>query len=135
MDKHIKNGDKIVGDILFSDLNERFNELLEKEKESSQEADEAQETALKDPKDVKTRSLLTITFLSGFFAVIIFFAIFVLVYNRFVIEWALQLKAAHLEDKIGDLHFLELDKVLSIMISALGTSLGFIIGYYFKGKS
>ncbi|WP_369311458.1 hypothetical protein [Providencia rettgeri] len=29
---------------------------------------------------------------------------------------------------------LELDKVLSIIISALGTSLGFIIGYYFKEK-
>ncbi|WP_369310309.1 hypothetical protein [Providencia rettgeri] len=29
---------------------------------------------------------------------------------------------------------LELDKVLSIIISALGTSLGFSIGYYFKEK-
>lgn len=121
--------------IYFGDLNKKFENLYEKEIESSQEADEAQETALKDPKDVKTRSLLTITFLIGFFSVLIFFAFFVLLYNRFVIEWAVQLKAAHLEDKIGDLHFLELDKVLAIMISALGTSLGFIIGYYFKGKS
>lgn len=29
---------------------------------------------------------------------------------------------------------LELDKVLSVIIGALGTSLGFIIGYYFEEK-
>jgi hypothetical protein len=60
---------------------------------------------------------------------------FVLFYNWLVVEWAAQLKTAGLDEKIKELHFLELDKVLSIMISALGTSLGFIIGYYFKGKS
>lgn len=120
---------------VFNDLNKRLTDLNEKAKESSQEADDAQVTALKDPKDVKTRSVLTITFLVGFFSVLVFFALFVLGYNWCVVYWAAELKTAGLEDKVKDLHFLELDKVLSIMISALGTSLGFIIGYYFKGKS
>lgn len=120
---------------IYEDLRKKYFKINEKAKESALEADEAQDIALKDPKDVRTRSVLTITFLVGFFCVLVFFALFVLAYNWSVVHWAAQLKSAGLEDKVNDLHFLELDKVLSIMISALGTSLGFIIGYYFKGKS
>ncbi|WP_353242251.1 hypothetical protein [Providencia sp.] len=85
-------------------------------------------------KEGETRSLLTLTFLGGFFGLLILFAIFVWFYNGRVVSWVLELKAAGVENAVDYLKPLELEKVLSIIITALGTSLGFIIGYYFKEK-
>ncbi|MGY0378307.1 hypothetical protein ACW2AL_15650 [Providencia sp. PROV170] len=39
-----------------------------------------------------------------------------------------------MEDIAKSIKLLDLDKVLAVIIGALGTSLGFIIGYYFKEK-
>lgn len=85
-------------------------------------------------KDSETRSSLTLSFLCGFFLLLILFAIFVWIYNGRVVSWVLELKAAGVENPVDYLKPLELEKVLSIIITALGTSLGFIIGYYFKEK-
>lgn len=85
--------------------------------------------------DGQTRNRLTNTFLKGFFGLLIFSCIFVLIYNYFAVGWAIALSQAKLDEAAKTINFLELDKVLSIIIGALGTSLGFIIGYYFKEKN
>ncbi|MEB7993459.1 hypothetical protein NGI19_08590 [Raoultella ornithinolytica] len=85
--------------------------------------------------DGQTRNKLTITFLKGFFGLLIFSCVFVLAYNYFAVGWAISLSQAKLDEAAKSITFLELDKILSIIIGALGTSLGFIIGYYFKEKS
>ncbi|WP_151995428.1 hypothetical protein [Buttiauxella massiliensis] len=85
-------------------------------------------------RDGKTRSTLTLTFMRGFFGLLIFSFFFVLIYNYCAVQWSISLKAAGLLEESKSIALLEVDKVLSIMISALGTSLGFIIGYYFKEK-
>ena len=85
-------------------------------------------------RDGKTRSTLTLTFMIGFFGILIFSCLFVLLYNWAAVNWAIHLAQAHLEKDAIGVQLLEVDKILSIMIGALGTSLGFIIGYYFKEK-
>ncbi|MCK7307889.1 MULTISPECIES: hypothetical protein [Enterobacter] len=84
--------------------------------------------------DEDTRHSLTFLFLVGFFALIGMGAIFVAVYNSLAVGWVIKLNTAGMVDLARKVPFLELDKVLSIIVSALGTSLGFIIGYYFKNK-
>ena len=76
-------------------------------------------------RDGKTRSTLTLTFMRGFFGMLIF---------AFAVYWIIDLKNSGLVEESTKLHLLEIDKILSIIIGALGTSLGFIIGYYFKEK-
>lgn len=85
-------------------------------------------------RDGKTRSTLTLTFMRGFFGLLVFSCLFVLIYNWATVHWVVELKKAGLADDASKLNLLELDKILSIVIGALGTSLGFIIGYYFKEK-
>ncbi|MDY9036654.1 hypothetical protein UZY92_22640 [Escherichia coli] len=99
-------------------------------KKIEESAGKAEENAVNSKHtDGKTRSALTITFLWFFFS-----CLFVLWYNNSVVNWALELKSKGVDDYVQYLKPLELEKVLSIMITALGTSLGFIIGYYFKDK-
>lgn len=85
-------------------------------------------------RDGKTRSTLTLTFMRGFFGLLVFSCFFVLIYNWATVHWIVELKKAGLAEDASKLNLLELDKILSIVIGALGTSLGFIIGYYFKEK-
>ncbi|HBR2129043.1 TPA: hypothetical protein MG510_16535 [Klebsiella pneumoniae] len=85
-------------------------------------------------RDGKTRSTLTLTFMIGFFGILIFSCLFVFLYNWAAVNWTIHLSQAKLEKDALGVHLLEVDKILSIMIGALGTSLGFIIGYYFKEK-
>ncbi|EMJ5250617.1 TPA: hypothetical protein ACPYUI_002822 [Raoultella ornithinolytica] len=85
-------------------------------------------------RDGKTRSTLTLTFMRGFFGLLVFSCLFVLIYNWAAVHWIVELKKAGLTEDASKLNLLELDKILSIVIGALGTSLGFIIGYYFKEK-
>lgn len=103
---------------------------------SDKKADKAEVSALtSSQREGKTRSALTITFLVGFFFLMILCGLFVLVYNAFVVDWVIELKDKGIENANDYLKPLELEKVLSVIIGALGTSLGFIIGYYFKDKS
>lgn len=86
-------------------------------------------------RDGKTRSALTITFLIGFFVLIVGCFFFVLLYNSYAVDWITDLNKQGLKDYADKITLLELDKVLAVIIGALGTSLGFIIGYYFKDKN
>lgn len=81
-----------------------------------------------------TRNKLTLFFIGGFFGILIFCCLFVLVYNWMAVGWAIDLKKSGYEKELNSIPFIELDKLLSIMIGAFGTSLGFIIGYFFKNK-
>ncbi|HDC4470410.1 MULTISPECIES: hypothetical protein [Enterobacter] len=85
-------------------------------------------------RDGKTRSTLTLTFMRGFFGMLVFACLFVLFYNWAAVHWIIDLKTSGLAEQSTKLNLLEIDKILSIIIGALGTSLGFIIGYYFKEK-
>ncbi|MGQ5721744.1 hypothetical protein [Enterobacter bugandensis] len=120
----------------FSDLTDLLEELSTNSKKSDNVAEEAEENALSSSvRESKTRSTLTISFLVGFFVLLVFCLIFVFWYNAYAVDWLLKLKGKGIENPSELIRPLEIDKVLSIVISALGTSLGFIIGYYFKEKS
>ncbi|MCC3704151.1 hypothetical protein LLR08_16440 [Rouxiella badensis] len=86
----------------------------------------------RDEKEIGTRSGLTYIFLIGFFLLIILGAVFVFIYNAWCVQWAIELQKNNLPEVASKITPLELDKILSILIGAFGTSLGFIIGYYFK---
>lgn len=103
---------------------------------NAQRAAKSQEDSSKEKlrSDEDTRHSLTFFFLVGFFTLIGSGAIFVAFYNSLAVDWIIKLKDAGLIEQSEKISLLELDKVLSIIVSALGTSLGFIIGYYFKNK-
>lgn len=84
--------------------------------------------------DNEARRRLTTFFVRGFFFSIAGGGLFVLLYNYCAILWIESLSDRGLVEAASKVSLLELDKVLSLIISALGTSLGFIIGYYFKEK-
>ena len=119
----------------FDDLINELRELDSSADQSNSVADKAEaKAATSTQRDSKTRSTLTLTFLLGFFGMLLFSCLFVIWYNHCAVEWVLKLQAKNVPNSIDYIKPLELDKVLSIMIGALGTSLGFIIGYYFKEK-
>ncbi|HAT5009352.1 hypothetical protein MMS95_13145 [Serratia sp. PGPR-27] len=120
----------------LSDLLQSVTKVEKGARQAKAAADKAQvEASATEKKDIHTRSNLTMIFLCGFFGVMILSAVFVWCYNRSVVDWAMELSKLSAGGNIKPPPFLELDKVLSIVISALGTSLGFIIGYYFKDKN
>lgn len=57
-----------------------------------------------------------------------------LFYNWATVHWIIDLKTSGLTEQSTKLSLLEINKILSIIIGALGTTLGFIIGYFFKEK-
>lgn len=112
---------------------------IEKAREEAQQAKKAAEDEESSSKknlrsEESTRHSLTFYFIIGFFILIALGAVFVAIYNSLAVGWVIKLNAAGLVEQSNKVPFLELDKVLSIIISSLGTSLGFIIGYYFKNK-
>ncbi|MEQ5044273.1 hypothetical protein ABN117_14050 [Providencia manganoxydans] len=82
----------------------------------------------------RDRGKLTTYFVWGFFTLLLWSFLFVLAYNWIAVWWAIDLHERGMIDAASKVTLLELDKVLSLVISALGTPLGFIIGYYFKEK-
>ncbi|EKS7193737.1 hypothetical protein [Enterobacter ludwigii] len=119
-----------------TELDSIFTKLKEIKSEAvlaDENADKA-ESESHVQRDGKTRSTLTLSFIRGFFGLLIFSCVFVLIYNWAAVYWIIDLKQAGLLNDSAKLNLLDLDKVLSIIIGALGTSLGFIIGYYFKEK-
>lgn len=120
----------------LEEISARIQQNLNKSAENKHKVDSVEENALQNVhRDGRTRSALTITFLIGFFALIAGCFGFVLWYNSMAIGWIRDLHAQGLNNEIANIKLLELDKVLSVIIGALGTSLGFIIGYYFKEKN
>ncbi|HBH6930767.1 TPA: hypothetical protein KUN31_000115 [Enterobacter cloacae] len=119
-----------------ADMSKLLDTLKKQVDKVENAADDAEGKANASSKhEGKTRSALTISFLIGFFVLIAFSGLFVLWYNNSVISWVIELKKAGVPDASTYLKPLELEKILSIIIGALGTSLGFIIGYYFKEKN
>lgn len=131
------------------DYNKRWKEAFDRlsplrsevEEEKNKNRKAADETDRKERKineqyqqDDKARNTLTFHFLWGFFALISGCFLFVLIYNSTAVKWIEALDAKNIKDATNYIKLLELDKVLSVLIGALGTSLGFIIGYYFKEK-
>ncbi|MBD2812745.1 hypothetical protein ID853_18175 [Xenorhabdus sp. Vera] len=118
-----------------ADLNNIISNAKEKSQESKHDIS-TEEKGLRDKtyRDDKARTNLTFHFVWGFFGLIIMCFIFVLLYNSCAIDWIKALNAQGLPEIAASVTLLELDKVLSVIIGALGTSLGFIIGYYFKEK-
>jgi len=122
----------------MDEINKYLNKIdtVENETNKVEQGVDALESSSENTKvrDGKTRSTLTLTFMIGFFGILIFSCLFVLAYNWAAVYWAIHLAQANLDKDTIGVKLLEVDKILSIMIGALGTSLGFIIGYYFKEK-
>lgn len=85
--------------------------------------------------EVRTRHTLTKYFLIGFFSLIVICFIFVPVYNEQAVHWVKELHENGLDEQAKNINFLDVEKILAVIIGALGSSLGFIIGYYYKEKS
>lgn len=122
-------------------ISKDLNEFLDKVNRVQKDADKAGSVAdavegaeNHKVRDGKTRSTLTLTFMIGFFGILVFSCFFVLLYNWVAVHWVISLQESGLATASSEIKLLEVDKILSIMIGALGTSLGFIIGYYFKEK-
>lgn len=118
----------------LDDVYNKINSVGTAALESVNQANAAQKDVNDGKSETKTRNNLTLYFILGFFGMLILSALFVLWYNSYIISWAIELKNKDMLGSVDNLSLLQLDKVLSIIISALGTSLGFIIGYYFKNK-
>lgn len=122
--------------INLEELREKLQQAQSTSESNKDRVNSVEENALQNVhRDGKTRSTLTIAFLIGFFSLIVGCFLFVLLYNSFAIDWIKELNSQGLKDYADKVILLELDKVLSVIIGALGTSLGFIIGYYFKDKN
>ncbi|UIM57458.1 hypothetical protein [Serratia marcescens] len=116
---------------LLSAVEDLKSKTHQEEISAEKEEEKAANTKVSDG---KTRSALTLTFLWWFFVMLVFSCLFVLWYNSYAVKWNLELKNSGLDEAAKIFRPLELEKILSIIIGALGTSLGFIIGYYFKEK-
>ncbi|MDE9458794.1 hypothetical protein [Xenorhabdus bovienii] len=120
---------------LLSEIQQKINESNELYSVNKKAvASEELELKEKREQDDKARHSLTFHFVWGFFGLIVGCFLFVLWYNSHAIDWIKTLNTQGLSDAAASVKLLELDKVLSVIIGALGTSLGFIIGYYFKEK-
>lgn len=86
----------------FSDLTDLLEELSTNSKKSDNVAKEAEENALSSSvRESKTRSALTISFLVGFFVLLVFCFIFVFWYNAYAVDWLLKLKEKGIENPLN----------------------------------
>lgn len=72
--------------------------------------------------------------MTGFFGLITGCFLFTPWYNNVAVRWIIELHKEGLAEEAKRISLLKLNKVLSVVIGAPGTSPGFIIGYYFKEK-
>lgn len=82
----------------------------------------------------KTRNWLTTGFIIGLFSLIVLSAVYVVYHNNQLIELAIRAREKGIIIEPSDIGFLSFESVYSLLFNSLGTSLGFIIGYYFKEK-
>ncbi|HAV1511050.1 TPA: hypothetical protein ACN341_004504 [Vibrio parahaemolyticus] len=82
----------------------------------------------------KTRNWLTTGFISGLFLLIVLSAVYVVYHNNQLIELVIRAQDKGISIDPSDIGFLSFESVYSLLFNSLGTSLGFIIGYYFKEK-
>ncbi len=77
----------------------------------------------------KGRKMITIAFLIGLFVLMIACFFYCQIHNRMILEYINQNKATFSKDDL-----ISIDEVIFPITSILGASLGFMIGYYFKGS-
>lgn len=82
----------------------------------------------------KTRNWLTTGFIIGLFSLIVLSAVYVVYHNNQLIDLAIRARENGIIIEPSDIGFLSFESVYSLLFNSLGTSLGFIIGYYFKEK-
>ncbi|EKP0246278.1 hypothetical protein [Aeromonas veronii] len=82
----------------------------------------------------KTRNWLTTGFIIGLFSLIVLSAVYVVYHNNQLIDLAIRAREKGIIIEPSDIGFLSFESVYSLLFNSLGTSLGFIIGYYFKEK-
>lgn len=90
-----------------------------------------------NPKEylAKTRTGIAKGFLWGYFILFILVFIFVWVYNNNMLNNIITIsKYPGYQDVINNIKLLDIKNVLIVVTSALGTPLGFVIGYYFKSE-
>lgn len=100
-----------------NDLDLRINTLIE----------EIEKTKPQFHKD-ETRRRFALYFLIGYFALLLLVLVFIFLYNKWVIISALKAGIPG----ILPTQLLDLERILFLVTSAFGPTLGFIIGYYFK---
>lgn len=105
--------------IIKSDLNNLYETLLERKSDLFSKADHIFNP--REHKD-KTRSKIALIFVCCFFALLIFTFIFVIIYNGWIIRNNILLDPLNPKD------------LLLVITGAIGTPLGFVVGYYFKGE-
>ncbi|WP_318470955.1 hypothetical protein [Photobacterium leiognathi] len=89
---------------------------------------------LLNEKEHTARSWLTITFLIGLFFLILLSAIYVITYNNNLFDIMIAAKSQNIDLSKHNLEFMSFNELFSLIFNSFGTSLGFIIGYYFKEK-
>ncbi|EHJ7977363.1 hypothetical protein QSZ85_000653 [Escherichia coli] len=115
---------------------EKLQNFKKRDDEVKEKVSDEESIAIRNAsQEVKTRHTLTKYFLIGFFILIIVCFIFVPVYNSHAVHWVKELHEHGLDEQAKNINFLDVEKVLAVIIGALGSSLGFIIGYYYKEKS
>lgn len=85
-------------------------------------------------KEQDTRTTVTLSFLIGLFLLIGIAALYVVYYNNNIVSLAIVAKSHGIELDPSSFTFLSFESIFSLIFNALGTPLGFIIGYYFKAK-
>lgn len=123
--------------ISYKALKEQTEQASKKQEQSKDKVDELEQELGKKLKENehKTRSWLTTGFILGLFSLIILSSFYVVYHNEHVIDLAIKAKENGITVNDNDLRFLSFESVYSLLFNSLGTSLGFIIGYYFKEKS
>ncbi len=106
----------------FNKIVDQLDEKLKKDsklrKISSKLEKQTQEKFDKDKYDSESRYKITIKFIRYYFGFLILVFILVAVYNSYAVLW--KVDALNLKDMI------------SLFVASFGSTLGFIIGYYFK---
>lgn len=113
----IKHKDKNVGE--KSKIEEKESRLLDSQMKH---------------KEQNTRTSVTLCFLVGLFILIGVGALYVVYYNNNIVSLAIVAKSHGIELDPSSFTFLSFESIFSLIFNALGTPLGFIIGYYFKAK-
>ncbi len=86
-------------------------------------------------KDDTTRSHLTWLFIAGLFGLILLSGVYVIWHNNSLIELSIRAKEKDLNLPLEEFKLLSFESIYSQIFNTFGTSLGFIIGYYFKEKT
>ena len=107
-------------------LDSKFSKL-EEHKDSKTEVNKFNEAEHKN----QTRRTITLVFLIGFFLSIGLCFWAVTNYNHHLIQLTVETK----DLSCKTLKLWEIKEILSIILSALASSVGFVLGYYFKEQS